>query len=97
MPIELNPVAESPIVRKEIVEYGVNKLAGTLSVSWGYFRADGSLARKEDHTWPLLERDENGQIVRSSYTPQEYKINRDALYRESVRNGVITQEEADKA
>lgn len=96
MPIELN-IAQPPIVRKEITKYGVNKTAETLSVSWGYFDAAGNMVREEDYTWPLLERDEQGQIVRSSYTQQEYQINRDALYRESVYHGVITQEEADNA
>lgn len=96
MPIELN-ITQPTIVRKEIVAYGVNKSAGTLSVSWGYIDADGNVVRQEDYTWPLLERDENGQIVHSSYTQQEYQINRDALYRESVYHGVITQEEADGA
>lgn len=97
MPIELTPIPQPAIVRKEIVAYGVNKLRETLSVSWGYFDADNKLVRQEDYTWPLLERDAEGNVIRSSHTQQEYQINRDALYRESVYHGVITQEEAGNA
>ena len=97
MPIELTPILRPAIVRKEIVAFTVNKVAETLSVSWGYFDEAGGLVRQEDYTWPLIERNEEGQIVHSTYLPQEYKTIKDAIYRESVRNGVITQEEADNA
>ena len=53
--------------------------------------------RQEDYTWPLIERDEQGQIVHAAYLPQDYAAIKDALYRESVYRGVITQEEADNA
>lgn len=96
MPIELN-IAQPPLVRKEITKHGVNKLTGMLSVSWGVFDADGRLVREEDYNWPLVERDAEGKIVHSAYLPEEYIMTRTALYRESVRNGVITQEEADNA
>lgn len=96
MPVGMN-IPQPAIVRKEIVCYAVNKITGILSFSWGYFDADGNLVRQEDYTQPLLERDAEGQIVHSSYTPQEYAANKTALYRESVRRGIITQEEADNA
>lgn len=97
MPIELTPIPQPAIVRKEIVAFTVNKIAETLSVSWGYFDEAGALVRKEDYTWPLIERNEEGQIVHSAYLPQEYATIKAALYRESAYRGVITQEEANNA
>lgn len=97
MPIALNPVPRAAIVRKEIVAFTVNKVAETLSVSWGYFDEAGHLVSQEDYTWPLLERDEQGQIVHAAYLPQTYSAIKDALYAESVYRGVITQEEAGNA
>lgn len=97
MPIELTPSPQPAIIRKEIVAFKVDKIAETLSVSWGYFDETGALASQEDYTWPLIERNEEGQIVHAAYLPQDYAAIKDALYRESVYRGVITQEEADNA
>lgn len=97
MPIELDPIQRPAIVRKEIVAFAVNKVAETLSVSWGFFDESGALASQEDYTWPLLERNEQGKIVHAAYLPQTYEAIKEALYTESVYRGVITQEEADKA
>lgn len=97
MPIELDPIQRPAIVRKEIVAFAVNKERNTLSVSWGYFDENGVLVRQEDYTWPLIERDEQGQIVHAAYLPQTYEAIKEALYTESVYRGVITQEEAGNA
>ena len=97
MPIELTPIPQPAIVRKEIVAFAVNKMAETLSVSWGYFDEAGTLVSQEDYTWPLIERNEEGQIVHAAYLPQTYNAIKDAIYAESVYRGVITKEEADKA
>ena len=96
MPIAINE-AQPAIVRKEIVAFAVNKEAGTLSCSWGYFDEAGALVRQEDYTWPLMERNEQGQIVHAAYLPQTYEAIKEALYTESVYRGVITQEEAGNA
>lgn len=97
MPIELTPIPQPAIVRKEIVAFAVNKVIGTLSCSWGYFDENGVLVRQEDYTWPLMERNEQGQIVHAAYLPQTYEAIKDDLYAESVYRGVITQEEAGNA
>ena len=63
----------------------------------GYFDSEGALVHEktQDFTWALEEVNEKGE-VHSCYTNIEYRITKEALYRESLYHNAITQEEYDE-